>query len=319
MTIVSPGRTVCLGCKAPTGAADGATATEERRPEEKRPHLDERRWCTPCWRHQDEWDRFYRLYQPRLFGFILTRLRDVLPANEDCLARAEEITQETMLVAHRKYTVWELPERALWQTARRLVYAACSDYTFMTDDGTRVTVRYAEENAWEGLNEEVQCDPADAVIDRIVLFRALDGLTVEQRQALIVHKAIGVPAAEAAKVLGRPATTVKTQAQSGLHKLKRAAAGGALTLIPVAGAVAAYETLRRTPVGAVAGRLVDSLADQPLLLTAAGVGVQQVVAYVRDTLDRRRSGSAGGSAPGGPESPTRKRATRLPRSRRSRR
>ncbi|MFE9133092.1 RNA polymerase sigma factor [Streptomyces sp. NPDC007355] len=285
MTISGPVAPACLGCGTPLGAAVADPGTGE-----ERLYLDAGRWCSRCWRYLDEWERFYRLYRPRLFSFCLVRLRGVLPAGEDCAMLADEIVQETMIVAHRKFSVWELPERALWQTARRLIYARCSDYTFMTGDGARVTVRNIRTRPWEEHGGETQSDPSDAVVHRIVLRYALEKLPVEHRQAVIVHKAIGVPAVEAGHVLDRPASTVKTQAQSGLRRLRKAAAEGALVLVPVGGVIAAMEALRDTRVGDVTGQLFDTLTEQPLLLAATGVGLQHAVAFVHERVGRIRSG-----------------------------
>ncbi|OQR62169.1 hypothetical protein B6E66_20775 [Streptomyces maremycinicus] len=279
MTSTTPASTLCLHCAAPVELAD-AVATPGR------VDPDTRRWCGRCMRSMDDWERFYLLYQPRLYRFCLTRMRGTRPGL-DHVEAAKDIAQETMIIAHRKFEIWEAPERALWTTARHLIWAACREYTYVTSGGFPVTVRYKDRDVWES-DARVVADPAEAVIDRVVLYNAMQQLPLEQQQALVTHKGLGLSAAEAGRVLARPGSTVKTQAHSALKQLREAAAKGVMVILPVGGAVGVYEVLDRVPAEAVESLATD-LVNQPHVYPALLGLALRGIPYLRERFGRAKS------------------------------
>jgi RNA polymerase sigma factor (sigma-70 family) len=240
-------------------------------------------------RYMDDWERFYLLYHPRLYSFCLSRLRRLLPNNEDYAQTADDIAQETMIIAHRKFEIWDSPERALWQTARRKIYEKCADYTFTTSSGLPVTVRHRNRDVWQDLGQEVTADPAEAVIDKVVLYSALHKLSVEQQQSLVAHKAFSLSAAEASRVLSRPATTVKTQAKRAIELLRDAAVKGALILLPAGGAVGIYKALKHVPLDTVADGAADWLAQPHAYPVLIGLAIKHGFPYLRDRFKRAKN------------------------------
>ncbi|MFK0114215.1 RNA polymerase sigma factor [Streptomyces sp. NPDC091217] len=237
----------------------------------------------------DDWERFYLLYHQKLYSFCLARLRGLLPDNEDYTQAADDIAQETMIIAHRKFEIWDSPERALWQTAQRKVYEKCAGYTIVTGSGFPITVRHSSHNVWEDQAQEVSADPTETMIDKVVLYSALHGLSVEQRQSLIAHKALSLSAAEASRVLSRPATTVKAQAKRAIELLREAAAKGALIILPAGVAVGIYETLKRAPLETVANGATDWLNQPHTYTVLIGLAIKHGVPYLRDRFRQART------------------------------
>ncbi|MER7508178.1 RNA polymerase sigma factor [Streptomyces lavendulae] len=278
--------TPCLSCAAPVDLPD-VRATAGTGTEDVPAYRDATRWCGRCMRYMDDWERFYLLYQPRVYRFCLSRLKGILPDNEDHVQAADDIAQETMITAHRRFRVWDKPERALWPTARRHVYARCATYRIVTKDGFPVTVRHTGTPADEDLAVTVTADPAEALIDRVVLHSALAGLPVGQRESLIAHKAFELPAAEAGRMLDRPPTTVKSQAKRGLEVLREAAAKGALFIFP-AGAFGLYKALEQILYDTVVNGALDALTQPQVYTLALGAGLKYGYGYLRDRRATRR-------------------------------
>lgn len=286
MTSFTLRATPCLNCATPVDLLDVPVAVET---EDVPVYRDATRWCGPCMRHMDDWERFYLLYQPRVHRFCLALLKGILPDNEDYTQAADDIAQETMIIAYAHFQDWDKPERALWRTARRKIYKKCATYRFFTKDGFPVTVRYSANPIEDDLAATVTSDPTEAVIDRVVLYSALAGLPIGPQESLIAHKAFDLPAAEAARALDRPATTVKSQAKRGLELLREAAAKGAFILLPPAGVYGLFKALEQIPLDTVANGALDVLAQPHIYVMAVGAGMKYGYAYLRDVRDRRNN------------------------------
>ncbi|MFJ8164193.1 RNA polymerase sigma factor [Streptomyces sp. NPDC096136] len=280
----------CLGCAAPVdlldsqGPADGAVAE----------YLDPSRWCDRCLRHYEDWDRFFLIYQPRLRRFCLARLARLLPGNEDLRQAADDIVQETMMIAFRCFRSWGRPERAIWTTARRMIFELCADYRIVAEDGSAITVRHTPSAAPDHLGQAAAPDPAQAVVDKIALYSALSRIPRPQQEALLIHQAFQIPAAEAGVLLDRPASTVKTQADSGLTRLRRAAAAGAFIALPGAGLAGLYEIFQQIPLDTLTDSVADALTHPdpyPVLISFA---LKRVIPYLRDRYRAHRRTRANG-------------------------
>ncbi|MCX5077706.1 hypothetical protein OG321_35095 [Streptomyces sp. NBC_00424] len=287
MTSFTLRATPCLNCATPVDLLRDAPVAVET--EEVPVYRDATRWCGRCMRYLDDWERFYLLYQPRVHRFCLALLKGILPDNEDYTQAAKDIAQETMITAHEHFQDWDKPERALWWTARRKIYKKCAAYRFFTKDGFTVTVRYSANSFEDDLAATVTADPTEAVIDRVVLYSALAGLPIGPQESLIAHKAFDLPAAEAARALDRPATTVKSQAKRGLELLREAAAKGAFIILPPAGIYGLFKVLEQIPLDTVANGALDALAQPHVYTVVVGAGMKYGYAYLRDVRDRRNN------------------------------
>ncbi|KIF07584.1 hypothetical protein PL81_01115 [Streptomyces sp. RSD-27] len=289
MTDLIPVAPPCLGCAASVDLLDlqgpaGAVAE----------YLDPSRWCDRCLRHYDDWDRFFLLYQPRLRRFCLDRLEELLPRHEDFRQAADDITQETMLIAYRHFGSWNRPERAIWTPARRNIYKVCAAYRIVTEDGFTITVRHTSSAVPENLGQSVTPDPAQAVVDKIALYSALSRIPRPQQEALLTHQAFQVPAAEAGLLLGRPASTVKTQSGSGLTGMQRAAAAGAFIALPGAGLAGLYEIFQQIPLDTLTDSVVDALTHPDPYPVLVGFALKRAIPYLRDRYRAHRRSRANG-------------------------
>ncbi|MEW1639602.1 sigma-70 family RNA polymerase sigma factor [Streptomyces sp. NPDC093801] len=288
MTDLMPVATPCLGCAAPVdlpdsrGPAGGAAAE----------YLDPSRWCDRCLRHYDDWDRFFLLYHPRLRRFCLDRLKGLLPRHQDFRQAADDIAQETMLIAYRHFRSWDRPERAIWTTARREIYRMCEAHRIVTEDGFTITVGHVPSVVPEVLGRAVTPDPAQAVVDKIALYSALSRIPRSQQEAVLTHLAFQVPAAEAGRLLARPASTVKTQSDSGRTRLGRAAATGAFIALPGAGLAGLYEVLRHVPLEAVTNSALDALTRPHTYPVLVALAVRHGIPYLRERYRAHRRARA---------------------------
>ncbi|GLV83917.1 hypothetical protein Slala03_36060 [Streptomyces lavendulae subsp. lavendulae] len=286
MTSFPPFATPCLNCAAPVDLLDAEPRTGDGSAE----YLDATRWCGRCMRHLDDWDRFFLLYQPRLRTFCLRRLQGFIP-NEDFRQAAEDITQETMIIAYRRFDRWVRPERAIWRTARNKINKRCSAYRMVTADGFPLTIRNASPTHPEDCGSVPAADPAEAVVGKITLYSALSRLSRSQQEALLVHTALQVPAAAAGALLSRPGSTVKTQAQTGLKHLREAAAKGALVILPGAALVALYKVLEQIPFEAAAGGGLDLLTRPDVYPVVVAAAAKYGIGHLRERYLRARSQS----------------------------
>lgn len=269
MTDFSTLSTPCLGCATPVDLLDAVAPTDES----PAAYRDASRWCGRCMRYMDDRERFVLLYLPRVRRFCLERLRGVMPDNEDHRQLAEDLAQETLMTALRRFDVWEAPERALWTTARRTIYKRCDAYRIVTRDGFPVTVRYVAAVGPDSVGDEVVADPAEAVVAKVMLHSGLSRLPLANRQAVVAHTALGIPASEAGRMLGRPASTVTTQNRRGLVLLKRAAVEGTVALVMLG-------------VLLVLARILEHLPPYLVAPLPAGLVLQDGASRLRDLLLR---------------------------------
>ncbi|WP_405681015.1 sigma-70 family RNA polymerase sigma factor [Streptomyces sp. NBC_00868] len=277
MTTFSTWSTLCLHCTAPVDLLD-VGGLGDRKPALYR---DVTRWCGVCMRSMDDRERFCRLYQPRVRQFCWKLLQVSLPDNEDCWWLADDIAQETMITALEHFEVWEKPERAIWNTARRKIYKKCDAYRLVTKGGFPLTVRHVEPAAPDTAGEETVADPADAVVDRVVLYSEISRLPLPIQQAVIAHTALNIPAAKAGRLLKRPPSTVKTQAQRGLGMLREAAAVAAFLTTLCVGIFLLYTILEHLPLDTVADK-AEGLLTHPVFLVVAGPFVRYGIDYLRN-------------------------------------
>ncbi|WP_371678088.1 RNA polymerase sigma factor [Streptomyces sp. NBC_01276] len=283
MTSFPPFATPCLNCAAPVDLLDAEPPAGDGPAE----YLDSTRWCGRCMRYLDDWDRFFLLYQPRLRSFCLRKLQGFMP-NEDFRQVAEDIVQETMIIAYRHFDRWDRPERAIWRTARNEISGQCSAYRMVTADGFPLTIRHVSPTRPEDFGFPPAADPAEAVIGKVTLYSALSRLPRPQQEALLVHTALQVPAAAAGVLLARPASTVKTHAQSGRKTLREAAAKGALVILPGAALVGLYKILEQVPFEAAASGGLDLLTRPDVYPVVAAAAARYGIGYLRDRYLRAR-------------------------------
>jgi RNA polymerase sigma-70 factor (ECF subfamily) len=68
----------------------------------------------------------------------------------------------------------------------------------------------------------VECDPIDALLTRLDVYRALQRLTTGQRECFWLRHVLGYTAVEIADLTGRSASTVRTHLQHATQELKQA-------------------------------------------------------------------------------------------------
>ena len=129
-------------------------------------------------------------------------------------ARAEDVTQETLLRAWRNRSVLDRPGSAvrawLFTVARNIVI-----------DEWR-TRRFRSELPYAEVPETVEGDSTDRLLLSWVVADALTKLSEEHRAVLLECYYRGMPVAEAARHLGVPEGTVKSRTHYALRALRLA-------------------------------------------------------------------------------------------------
>jgi RNA polymerase sigma-70 factor (ECF subfamily) len=129
-------------------------------------------------------------------------------------ARAEDVTQETLLRAWRNRSVLDRPGSAvrawLFTVARNIVI-----------DEWR-TRRFRSELPYAEVPETVEGDSTDRLLLSWVVADALTKLSEEHRAVLLECYYRGMPVAEAARDLGVPEGTVKSRTHYALRALRLA-------------------------------------------------------------------------------------------------
>ncbi|WP_099023848.1 RNA polymerase sigma factor SigM [Mycolicibacterium palauense] len=141
-----------------------------------------------------------------LYGRHHQRLHRLARLHTRTAEDAADALQDAMLAAHRGAAGFR-HQAAVGSWLYRIVLNACLDQ-----------LRRATEHApLDG--EPTQCDPSAQVVTAVTVRRALLSLPAEQRAAVTAVDLDGYPVAEAARLLGVPAGTVKSRCARGRARL----------------------------------------------------------------------------------------------------
>lgn len=162
---------------------------------------------------QDSWTDFDAFYRAN-YGLV----RNILNAREQDWALAEEVTDEAMAIAHRKWDdLREHPNQVGWvvKTARRILARVVQQQARRS---MPLASRPGEEMAALAPQAE------DAVIEqatmRQVIREALSLLPKDQRECLVLYEILDRPVAEIASLLDLAENTVKTRLRSARRALR---------------------------------------------------------------------------------------------------
>jgi RNA polymerase sigma factor (sigma-70 family) len=134
------------------------------------------------------------------------------------LGHAQQVTDEAMLIAYRKWDeLREHPNPVGWVvvTARRILSRAQRQQARKSPPSGLVSLS-------EGPGLEVKAsgaDPADIAALRTDLQKAMRSLPPDQRECLILHAMLGYPVREIAAWLNIPKATVKTRLRTAKQSL----------------------------------------------------------------------------------------------------
>jgi RNA polymerase sigma factor (sigma-70 family) len=158
----------------------------------------------------EAFETLYRTYHPRLSRFV-----GLMSTHR---ALVEEVVNDTMLV------VWK---RAA--TYNRL--CKVSTWIFAIAHRTTLKARRRQDDPVDDTDDDLAADTAgpeqqhSARETRAALMRALDGLSVEQRGALVLTYFHDLPYAEIADIVDCPIDTVKTRVFHGRRRLRALLSG----------------------------------------------------------------------------------------------
>lgn len=144
---------------------------------------------------EDEFDRLYREAFPRLVGQIFAMCGNVAEAN-DCV-------QEAFIRAwdrRRALDTEQSPEAWVRTVAYRLAVSRW---------------RRARRALLRPDRAHEPAPPPEPDVSRIVLARALQALSAEQRRAIVLHHLCDLPVVEVAREVGAPVGTVKARLARG--------------------------------------------------------------------------------------------------------
>ena len=157
---------------------------------------------------KDAFERLYAAHAEQLLGFLTYRTGDEVLA-EDLLAD----TFERALNARRRFDRRKGREKAwLYTIALNLV---------RDHQRRRATEERALAEAHVG-SRELAASPLDDLGDRDALYRALERLSPEEREAVALRYGAEFTAPEIARFTGQPLTTVEGRVYRALRKLRDA-------------------------------------------------------------------------------------------------
>ncbi|WP_189820408.1 RNA polymerase sigma factor [Streptomyces olivaceoviridis] len=163
------------------------------------------RWCSRCWVHRAEFERFHLLYSQRLTHYVFRRLR-YLPYDRRRVA-AEDVVGETVELLWRDRRKHRVPERVMYAIACRLA--------------ARRSPLEKEPLALEEPPEETT-DPMEDVEDLLTLEEEFAKLPEKTRRYLYEHKGLGKTAQEVASGAGVSKGAVTVSVSRGLRGLREA-------------------------------------------------------------------------------------------------
>ena len=157
----------------------------------------------------EAWNELYNQYYPRIYAFLLTRLRDAM--------QAEDLAADVFISALRAIRSYE--ERGLGFSAWLFRVAQ----NRLTDHLRRSRLRASDNlDDWsERLSDDDAVSGASARADRMDVQRALDRLTVDQRQVIHLRFLDGMTSQEVASVLGKSEASVKITQHRALRAMKQ--------------------------------------------------------------------------------------------------
>ncbi|WP_344005834.1 RNA polymerase sigma factor [Streptomyces thermocarboxydovorans] len=163
------------------------------------------RWCSRCWAHRAEFERFHLLYSQRLTRYVFFRLRH-LPYDRRTVA-AEDVVGETVELLWRDRHKHRVPERIMYLIARRLAAR-----------------RFPPEKEPLALGEQPEetTDPMEDAEDLVTLEEEFAKLPEKTRRYLYEHKGLDKTAEEVAAEAGVSKGTVTVSVSGGLRRLRDA-------------------------------------------------------------------------------------------------
>jgi RNA polymerase sigma-70 factor (ECF subfamily) len=146
-------------------------------------------------------------------------VRNVVNARAQDWTLAEEVTDEAMAIAHRKWDeLREHPNPVGFTvvTARRIL-----SRTQRQQASKNPPVQPLSLEATPGLElKAADGDTASTAVNRIALEQALRVLTADQRECLVLHEILDHPVREVAGLLNLPESTVKTRLRAARQSLR---------------------------------------------------------------------------------------------------
>jgi RNA polymerase sigma-70 factor (ECF subfamily) len=157
--------------------------------------------------HEDAWAEVYARYAERVYAYIYFRVRD--------RHAAEDLTADVFVraIAGVKNFEWRGTPLLAW------LYRIAHNVTI--DHRTRQARRSARESAVDSAQVEDGVDRIAAVGDRNDMIEAIQMLTDEQQQVLILRFYQALPTPQVAQVLDKPVTAVKALQARALRSLRR--------------------------------------------------------------------------------------------------
>ena len=149
-------------------------------------------------------ERFYRLTDKMIYGFILSILRNPYDA--------EDAMQDTYLrirASAHLYQAKGKPMAWVFTIARNLCLMKIRKN------------KQHEESSYDLLEYEIAADSKGSVEDRMVLNQVLQTLNETERQIVILHAANGLKHREIALILDMPLPTVLSKYARSIAKLKK--------------------------------------------------------------------------------------------------
>ncbi|TGZ12405.1 hypothetical protein DV517_75000 [Streptomyces sp. S816] len=163
------------------------------------------RWCSRCWTHRAEFERFHLLYSRRLTRYVSRRLES-LPYDRRTVT-VEDVVGETVELLWRDRHKHRVPERVMYPIASSLAAR-----------------RFPPEKEPVALEEppEETTDPMEGMEDLILLEEEFAKLPEKTRRYLYEHKGLGKTAEEVASDAGVSKSTVTVTVSRGLRGLRGA-------------------------------------------------------------------------------------------------
>jgi RNA polymerase sigma-70 factor (ECF subfamily) len=155
----------------------------------------------------EAFDALYDALAARLRGYLRSLCRDA--------ALADDLLQETFMQVHRSRRTYE-PGRSVtpW------VYAIARHVYLMNRRSTGRRLRFEERVAADARAFDAATDHDRLLADADQVRRALRGVPVDQREALVMHHVHGWSFADIAAQLGIRVNAAKTRAFRGMRRLR---------------------------------------------------------------------------------------------------
>jgi RNA polymerase sigma-70 factor, ECF subfamily len=141
---------------------------------------------------------------------------------------AEDLAQQVQIRVAERLSQLREPE-AFHYWLRRLIHHAAVDSLrerrLLLSADVLAGAETQMHVLWQRIAGRDGADPFDQVLLRLALTRALARLPDHYREPIQLHLLEGLPQEEVGRLLGRPRSTVATQIERGLYRLRRLLSG----------------------------------------------------------------------------------------------